>query len=242
MRPSCARTFRPKRAWGMPGAQCTRSLVCEVVEQNAHECSQRSHRKSPGIPARNGFNGFLRDLPGDRLFCHRRLQRLNCKLDASVEASGPHDFSVRDPSTPKASPGLVPVRRSSGEGGDQALSSEAPLASTASRPASVTMASAPQVGRDGGDMKVIWGFGKPEYFFGWDWTGRNSLIRQEKLDFRCKSAEIPPSSVTSPAQSSGSIPDFTKRRNNEYGQSLPGGFCPSRDRYRYAPPTAAKKQ
>ena len=79
----------------MPGAQCTRSLVCEVVVQNAHEYSQRSHRKSPGIPARNGFNGFLRDLPGDRLFCHRRLQRLDRKLDASVEASGPHDFSVR---------------------------------------------------------------------------------------------------------------------------------------------------
>ena len=52
----------------MPGAQCTRSLVCEVVVQHAHEYSQRSHRKSPGIPARNGFNGFLRDLPGDRAF------------------------------------------------------------------------------------------------------------------------------------------------------------------------------
>ena len=52
----------------MPGAQCTRSLVCELVVQNAHEYSQRSHRKSPGIPARNGFNGFLRDLPGDRAF------------------------------------------------------------------------------------------------------------------------------------------------------------------------------
>jgi len=79
----------------MPGAQCTRSLVCEVVVLDAHEYSQRSHRKSPGIPARNGFNGFLRDLPGDRLFCHRRLRILNRKLDASVEASGPHDFSVR---------------------------------------------------------------------------------------------------------------------------------------------------
>src|SRR6202140_4921023 len=57
-----------KRAWGMPGAQCTRSLVCEVVVQDAHECSQRSHRETPGIPARNGFNGFLRALPGDRAF------------------------------------------------------------------------------------------------------------------------------------------------------------------------------
>jgi hypothetical protein len=31
-----------------------------------------SKPESPGIPARNGFNGFLRALPGDRLFCHRR--------------------------------------------------------------------------------------------------------------------------------------------------------------------------
>src|ERR1700682_5914815 len=30
--------------------------------------------ESPGIPARNGFNGFLRALPGDRAFCHRRLR------------------------------------------------------------------------------------------------------------------------------------------------------------------------
>src|SRR5580698_5432048 len=27
---------------------------------------------SPGIPARNGFNGFLRALPGDRAYCHPR--------------------------------------------------------------------------------------------------------------------------------------------------------------------------
>src|SRR5665811_2159210 len=33
--------------------------------------------------------------PAIGLFCHRHRQRLGCKLDASVEASGPHDFSVR---------------------------------------------------------------------------------------------------------------------------------------------------
>src|ERR1700677_5178062 len=51
---------------------------------------------SPGIPARDGFNSLLRALPGDRaclppspvkIFFHR--------LDASVGASGPHDFAVR---------------------------------------------------------------------------------------------------------------------------------------------------
>src|SRR3984893_17253873 len=86
----------PGRAWVMPGAQCTRSLVCEVVVQDAHEYSQRSHRKSPGIPARNGFNGFLRALPGDRAFLSPSLAKIaSRKLDAGVEASGPHDFAVR---------------------------------------------------------------------------------------------------------------------------------------------------
>jgi hypothetical protein len=39
------------------------------------------------------------------------------------------------------------------------------------------------------DIKVICGFGKPEYFFKRDWTDRNSLIRLRKLDFTRKSAE-----------------------------------------------------
>src|SRR5665647_536417 len=39
-----------KRAWGMPGAQCTRSLVCESGGWNAHEYSQRVHRKRPAFP------------------------------------------------------------------------------------------------------------------------------------------------------------------------------------------------
>jgi hypothetical protein len=61
------RSFRPRRtrAWGMPGARCTRSLAWEKIEP--HECRHREvHRETPGIPARNGFNGLLRDLPGDR--------------------------------------------------------------------------------------------------------------------------------------------------------------------------------
>src|SRR3954453_5619809 len=46
----------------------------------------------PGIPARDGFNGFLRDLLGDRAVT---VALLHAKLDASVEASEPHDFAVR---------------------------------------------------------------------------------------------------------------------------------------------------
>src|SRR4051812_41060990 len=56
------------------------------------------------------------------LCCHRRFARLSATLDASVEASGPHDFAVR-------------VQHRS--------SAVLTIASIASRPASVTIASAP---------------------------------------------------------------------------------------------------
>jgi hypothetical protein len=64
--------------------------------------------------------------PVTGLCCHRRQRSCLRQLDASVGASGPHDFAVRK----------------------HAPSSEAPPASTASRPASVTIASRPSVGRD----------------------------------------------------------------------------------------------
>ena len=61
--------------------------------------------ESPGVPARNGFNGFLRALPGDRALLPPSPADTSClspvgptrlrKLDASVGASGPHDFAVR---------------------------------------------------------------------------------------------------------------------------------------------------
>jgi hypothetical protein len=65
------------------------------------------------------------------------------QLDAGVEASGPHDFAVRTP----------------------ALSSAAPLASTASRPASVTIASRPSVRRDGDGYRVDLGRAETGIFF-----------------------------------------------------------------------------
>jgi hypothetical protein len=48
----------------MPDARCTRSLACE--NEKAHE---RRHHRFTGFTQhslRNGFNGFLRALPGDR--------------------------------------------------------------------------------------------------------------------------------------------------------------------------------
>src|SRR6266404_8279854 len=61
-------TFAQQRAQGMPGAQCTRSLACEIKQ--AHE---RSHHRSTGFTrhsARNGFNGLLLS-PATNSSCHR---------------------------------------------------------------------------------------------------------------------------------------------------------------------------
>ena len=76
----------------MPGARCARSRVCSV------ESTRVSHHGHTGITRhspRNGFNGFLRALPGDRALLPPSSAVSFRELDASVGASGPHDFAVR---------------------------------------------------------------------------------------------------------------------------------------------------
>jgi hypothetical protein len=94
------KTFRPldQRAQGMPGARCARSLACKSRKHASK--SPRSHRKHPAFPTQ-WFYGFLRALPGDRTGDRAFLSPsphgfLSAKLDAGVEASGPHDFAVRE--------------------------------------------------------------------------------------------------------------------------------------------------
>jgi hypothetical protein len=67
-------TFRPsrKRARGMPGAQCTRSLVCAGGSDYAHQYSQRRHRKHPAFPTQ-WFYGLYVISPATNSSCHRRL-------------------------------------------------------------------------------------------------------------------------------------------------------------------------
>jgi hypothetical protein len=77
----------------MPGARCTRSLVCKGWWHTS--VATTGTPGSPGIPARNGFTAYFALSPAIGLSCHRRLRGLLRKLDASVEASGPHDFAVR---------------------------------------------------------------------------------------------------------------------------------------------------
>jgi hypothetical protein len=77
----------------MPGAQCARSRAWWVVNTRV------SHHGHTGITRHsphNGFNGFLRALLGDRaLLPPSPAEDFSRQLDASVGASGPHDFAVR---------------------------------------------------------------------------------------------------------------------------------------------------
>jgi hypothetical protein len=44
----------------MPGARCTRGLVCNCSDRT--HTSNNEYTGTPGIPARNGFNGLCRAL------------------------------------------------------------------------------------------------------------------------------------------------------------------------------------
>jgi hypothetical protein len=95
--------LRKQRAWGMPGVDAP-AASC-VMKTN----TRVSHHRStglPGIPARNGFTAYFALSPATRLYCHRRLRIMvlskarlgglaSAKLDASIGASEPHDFTVR---------------------------------------------------------------------------------------------------------------------------------------------------
>jgi hypothetical protein len=51
--------------------------------------------ETPRPSLRNGFTVSFVLSPVTGLFCHRRFADCSTKLDASVGASGPHDFAVR---------------------------------------------------------------------------------------------------------------------------------------------------
>ncbi len=81
-----------------PAASCAKC-------SKAHELVTTVAPGSPGIPARDGFNSLFRALPGDRA-CLPPSPRgvASAKLDASVGASGPHDFAVRKIALSSAAP------------------------------------------------------------------------------------------------------------------------------------------
>src|SRR5437879_11302673 len=104
--------MRPRRCFYLPPKEGVGNAGCPLHPRSrVHLVAVERTRvttstpESPGIPARNGFNGFLRALLGDRaclppssadMFCLSPVGPTRLReLDASVGASGPHDFAVR---------------------------------------------------------------------------------------------------------------------------------------------------
>src|SRR5216684_2198887 len=143
--------------------------------------------ESPGIPARNGFNGFLRALPGDRAclppsstdrFCLSPVGPTQLReLDASVGASGPHDFAVRcNISRPRAGDRSQVFRPAL-----QSHRAQNAAASTATHPASVTIAIRPSCGVGWREfVEMICPTGEAKYFCNKDWTTQISLRKHNK--------------------------------------------------------------
>src|ERR1700692_4350346 len=103
--PELCQNLPPRRAWGMPGAQCPRSLVGEV---GSSKCTRVFTAVAPEItrhPRTQWFTAYSVLSPAIGLSCHRRLADIgtsarsglstSARLDDGVEASGPHDFAVR---------------------------------------------------------------------------------------------------------------------------------------------------
>src|SRR3954452_16339542 len=82
-----------QRAQGRPGACCTRGLACQMRKQKR----TRAYRFSGGNPAfpAQWFYGLYALSQVTGLVCHLRARNDFRELDASVGASGPHDFAVR---------------------------------------------------------------------------------------------------------------------------------------------------
>src|SRR6202011_4025956 len=86
----------PPKTEGARKAGCadrTRSLAWEI--KNHTSIVTTGSPETPGLPCAMVLTVSFVLSPVTGLFCHRRLQNTFRELDASVGASGPHDFAVR---------------------------------------------------------------------------------------------------------------------------------------------------
>ena len=150
------RSATPRGEQGKPGARCTRSRACRI------ESMRVSHHRSTGITRpslRNGFNGFLRALPGDRALLPPSSPR-SVLLENLTPASGRQDHTA----SPSADKRLRLWRR---------------LTSIASLPYVRDDRETPLcVGRDGEDEEVICLGSEPKYFCERGWTGVSVIARR----------------------------------------------------------------
>jgi hypothetical protein len=92
-------SFRPlieQRVQGMPGARCTRGLVCKGGKRSAHEHTGSAEALRHSL--RDGFTAYTCSPRRDRALLspppQRRFRALR-ERTPTTGASGPHDFTVR---------------------------------------------------------------------------------------------------------------------------------------------------
>jgi hypothetical protein len=150
--------------------------------------SKRVHRNRPAFPHAMVLTVSFALSPVIGLVCHRhqRIKARHCpvglthlrRLDAGVEASGPHDFAVR---WHRLSSARLVIAHGFNESALRSRRAQNAAASTASRPASVTMANAPLWDGTAAGIDLIWDQWKQEYFSREDWTGQISLKLKENF-------------------------------------------------------------
>ena len=78
-----------QRAQGIPGARCTRGLVCKTAQKNAHEHTGSAEAIRHSL--RNGFTAYTCS-PATGLSCHRRPRKL--PFANLMPASGHQDHTI----------------------------------------------------------------------------------------------------------------------------------------------------
>ena len=191
----------------MPDARCTRGLVCKW-KKKTHTSIQGSGG-NPTFPAQ-WLYGLYRALPGEsglvasvacEYGCQRPVGMTGLRrLDANHRGVRTTRFCrTQHPSTPKASPGfksqsaealakaeapfVSPPYHRSRETRPAITGAPDAAASTAPRPASLTIRIRPFGGTGWREYRGDLASEKQKYFFGRDWTGQIRLIWLRKLDF-----------------------------------------------------------
>jgi hypothetical protein len=149
MRPSCAFIFRPQGGRGECRVPAAPAASCALCIGRTHT-SNNEYTGTPGIPARNGFNGLCRALPGDRALLPPSsaeqgfvTARLGQQTSANLTpASGRQDHTIL-PSANNISRQRAVDRSQVFRPALRSRRAQNAAASIASLPAFVTMANAP---------------------------------------------------------------------------------------------------
>jgi hypothetical protein len=143
MRPRFASTHPPSKREGAGKAGC---------RLHPRSCARKAHEWTTGstgslrLSLREWFTAYFALSPVTGLFATVALRIddpsrtrwagcISARLDASIGASGPHDFAVRDRLTPKILPDLVPPASSGKDGLQRRSSARRPIVHGKTRPA-----------------------------------------------------------------------------------------------------------